>query len=521
MGTRPLFLTIIAICFCLYLVNLGARDFWAPDEGDFAQIASELATNHLVPHLNNKPYGEKPPLFYYVTLASEKVLFWATNETSARVPSVLFAILSALLFFFTIFRHYGRQHAFFSTFMLISAPLYYWQARYLQVDMVFASLVGASLLSFLHYHTGKRESFLYLTFLAAGLAFMTKGPLALILILPVIVIYLLSERDGKILRTRGLWVGSLVFLAVVIPWYAAVYMKEGMPYLYENIVRQNLTRFFDAWSHKRPVYYYLTTLPLDFFPWSLFLPMGFYLVFRSIRTDPRLKFFFIWFAWMFFFLSLSSGKISKYMLPALPALSLIASLPLAGDRNGYNRIVFRVLSLVFVAVGALLLCYRTALYPEFYPVRVLCGGLSLVLAFLLFCLTKINKPSSAFLALFSFLVAIYMVANVAVYPKWNLYKSSRALCGQIKTYVEGGRSWVYYGSMRGVYVYYVGSFAIQVDEHKTDELKKLAERSDDFYILTRKRDVGEIRDALGKVKLIIEEKVGDTTMVFVHFKRNV
>ncbi|HBA53158.1 MAG TPA: dolichyl-phosphate-mannose--protein mannosyltransferase, partial [Syntrophorhabdus aromaticivorans] len=52
------------VCSALFFVNLQSRDFWAPDEGDFAQITRELDLDFIVPHLNGAPYGEKPPLFY-------------------------------------------------------------------------------------------------------------------------------------------------------------------------------------------------------------------------------------------------------------------------------------------------------------------------------------------------------------------------------------------------------------------------------------------------------------------------
>ncbi|HNS15108.1 MAG TPA: hypothetical protein PKM08_07225, partial [Syntrophorhabdaceae bacterium] len=68
--------TLCIVCIIsaiLFLYNAGSRDFWAPDEGDFAQIVKELDGNFIVPHLNGKPYGEKPPLFYYLNYLSAKV----------------------------------------------------------------------------------------------------------------------------------------------------------------------------------------------------------------------------------------------------------------------------------------------------------------------------------------------------------------------------------------------------------------------------------------------------------------
>jgi 4-amino-4-deoxy-L-arabinose transferase-like glycosyltransferase len=298
-----------------------------------------------------------------------------------------------------------------------------------------------------------------------------------------------------------------------------VLAREGHTFLYENIVRQNFIRFFDAWSHKRPVYYYFTTLPLDFFPWSLFLPMGFILAFRAWKENGYERFFLLWFVWMFVFLSLSSGKISKYMLPALPAACVIASLPLPSSARRYNSVVFFLLAAVFFALAAVLVFYGWGLHPEFHILRTILAGVCVLLAFALAYLTQKKQLSKAFGALFSGLVIIFMTANTSVFAKVNHYKSPRPLCEKIQQYVADGTPWVYYGSMRGVYVYYVGKTAIAIDEHRIADLRDLAARHKRFYVLTRKRDAAEVQQALGQVEPVLEEKIGDTAMVFVRYRK--
>jgi 4-amino-4-deoxy-L-arabinose transferase-like glycosyltransferase len=332
-----------------------------------------------------------------------------------------------------------------------------------------------------------------------------------------VVAFLFSQKTLGIVKVRDICIGMLIFLIVVVPWYLAIYWREGAPYLYENIIRQNLIRFLDAWSHKRPVYYYFTTLPLDFFPWSLFLPMGFILAFRAWKENGHERFFLLWFVWMFVFLSLSSGKISKYMLPALPAACVIASLPLPASARRYNSVVFFLLAAVFFALAGVLLFYQRAEYPEFSVQRAVLAAVCVVLALSLAYLTSKRQLPKAFGALFSGLVIVFMIANTSVFATLNHYKSARPLCEKIQQHVADGTPWVYYGSMRGVYVYYVGKTAIAVDEHRTADLQGLAARQKRFYVLTRKRDVAEVQQALGRVEPVLEEKIGDTVMVFVRY----
>ncbi|MCX5811045.1 MAG: hypothetical protein NT178_00640 [Proteobacteria bacterium] len=95
------------------------------------------------------------------------------------------------------------------------------------------------------------------------------------------------------------------------------------------------------------------------------------------------------------------------------------------------------------------------------------------------------------------------------------------MCEKIKNYTKDNTPWVYYGSIRGIYVYYVGKYAIHVDEHKIDELHKIKGNLEQFYILTRKRDMNEVNNALTCVKVIFEEKIGETVMVFAYYKKKI
>jgi 4-amino-4-deoxy-L-arabinose transferase-like glycosyltransferase len=511
-------LAICVVCLVLFFLNLQSRDFWAPDEGDFAQIARELPENPFVPHLNGKPYGEKPPLYYYIIYVSKTIFGSIRDEISLRVPSGLFALLGALFLFVTIRRFFDHQKAVLSTCMLISTPLYYWQARYLQVDMVFSVFVSLCLLLFFWFYNTRKVHLLYLSGLALALAFLVKGPLAMVLVMPVVLAFLLMERSFRIIRVKELAIVILIGVAVILPWYIIVYVKEGAPFLYENVIRQNFIRFFDAWSHNRPFYYYFKTLPLDFFPWSLFLPLGLFLAFKRFKSDGGSKYFLIWFVWMFFFLSLSSGKISKYMLPALPAITVITSLAFGEEKSKYNKIMLCFLAFLFCVASVALFFVKQDLYPEFYPHRVifgsLCGALSIGLLFL-----QPRQLAYAFTAIFAFMVITYTIGNATIYKQWNQFKSPKYLSKTIMPYVQNQTPWVYYGSMRGVYVYYVEKKAIHVDEHDTKGLHELGQQLSSLFILTKKRDINEVYKVLNRVEIIFEEENRDSPMVFLRYTR--
>lgn len=116
------------------------------------------------------------------------------------------------------------------------------------------------------------------------------------------------------------------------------------------------------------------------------------------------------------------------------------------------------------------------------------------------------------------MVTSYVIGNAGhIFEKWNAYKSPRFFSERIKPYVHDCTPWVYYGSMRGVYVYYIQKMAIHIDEHDIQGLKKLGKQGGRFYILTKKRDAGEVHTALNKIDTVFEEKDDDSPMVFLRY----
>ena len=111
-NTRQLVLyACLLLCFYLfaYLLPLGARDLFVPDETRYAEVPREMIASGdwAVPHLNGLRYFENPALGYWVHAASQ--LLFGENDFAVRLPSALSVGLSALLVFFLVQRGRGRR----------------------------------------------------------------------------------------------------------------------------------------------------------------------------------------------------------------------------------------------------------------------------------------------------------------------------------------------------------------------------------------------------------------------------
>src|ERR1035437_5617209 len=74
----------------LFLVAASGRDFWSPDEPDFAEHVREMLERKslLLPYENGKPYSEKPILFYWAMAATTPLSRGDVHPPATRLPSV-------------------------------------------------------------------------------------------------------------------------------------------------------------------------------------------------------------------------------------------------------------------------------------------------------------------------------------------------------------------------------------------------------------------------------------------------
>jgi len=358
----------------LLLAVLPMRDLWAPDEPDFAQCVKEmrLRGTWLLPYLNGLPYSEKPILYYWVMKAFAQLLDFLTGGLgftqgvaawALRLPSVLAAVAFLAAFRAWAQRFLEPRSAEPAALILATTPLWFWQSQFIQIDLLFSALLAWSWLSWLggylllragkdqliHHEDTKTQSeakkeFYFVPsglrggsvieresrrwFLGAyvwlALAFLAKGPLAPVLSVLLIGVFLAWQRDLKSLRHTHILAGLGITLLLVAPWYVAAGLKGGTHYVYELVILQNFDRATHAWDHIQPMYKYAEYILGDFFPWVLLLPaLALHLRRTKGLADPTRRFLLLAFLAPFAFLSLVQSKQGKYLLMAYPFLALL------------------------------------------------------------------------------------------------------------------------------------------------------------------------------------------------------
>jgi 4-amino-4-deoxy-L-arabinose transferase-like glycosyltransferase len=314
----PFFMALILMGLVIFFYRLGAPGLMDPDEGRYAEIAREILVlkDWLIPHLNLFPYLEKPPLVYWLTALSFKVL--GRNELAARLPSALSA-LGGLFLAYSLGRAlWGTVTGFIGATVLATCCGYVVMGRILTLDMTFSLLLNLAIaLGYLALSRERRDLWLW-AYGVLALAVLAKGPVALVLAGLIWGLWVLFQRRPwkSLIRPRS-W---LLLAVLTLPWFG--YLQWHFPqYFRFFILEQHFGRFLSAAIHPEPFYYFIPVLLGLFLPWSFLLPWA--LFSRSEGRDPDRTFLLIWAGVVLIFFSLSRGKLPTYILPALLPLALL------------------------------------------------------------------------------------------------------------------------------------------------------------------------------------------------------
>jgi 4-amino-4-deoxy-L-arabinose transferase-like glycosyltransferase len=468
----------------LYLVAAAGRDFWAPDEPDFAEHVREMLERRslLLPYQNGKPYSEKPILFYWAVAATTPFSGGDVTPFATRLPSVFAG--AALVFCASAFagRRGGDREALVAGAATSVAPIVFWQAQFLQIDALFSCLLMLAFIS-LYFLEGEEggvaaRRWRWVLRVALAAAVLTKGPLAVVLAGLVLVARCADRRSwGPLLATHPIR-SIFVFLSLVLPWYFFAARAGGPEYAYDLVVNQNWNRFFRAFDHIQPWWFYLERAWSDFFPWTaLALAAPFVLGHAGLlRRRLELRFATTVAAACFVFLSLSQAKQGKYLLAAYPfAAVLVAALAVEAEsraKAGAGGLLLAVRGwTAFAAV--LLLAGAVALAPAARRFAPLQAGLAPFAAIpigvgaagtLAVLVGRRRVAVPALLALSATLAAGEAAAAAVVFPAIDTLKTGRPFYERLRPRVSHGEPLAYFG---GTYRCY----PILVLRRKTEHFK--------------------------------------------------
>lgn len=317
-------LLTLLLCLSLFFIGLGAYSLYDPDEGRNAEVAREIAKegHWLPPTLNGQVRYQKPPLYYWLVAGSFKI--WGIREFAARLPSALAAIMGVLATMVLGKKFWGKEGGLWAGIILATSFIYAIYAHIVISDMVLTLFITWAIVLFWLGLTQKDKSLLRLSALSAALAFLTKGPIGVLIPAMVLLPPLIYQiRRGE--RPSIPWLSMLVvFLAVTLPVYILAELKYP-GYCHRFFWEENVIRYLTPKFHREgPLYYYVIVVLVGLFPWTWLLKEipGSLKELRHTHTEEII----LLGSWIFLpllFFTLSKSKLPHYILPTFPAWALL------------------------------------------------------------------------------------------------------------------------------------------------------------------------------------------------------
>jgi 4-amino-4-deoxy-L-arabinose transferase-like glycosyltransferase len=324
---------LLLLGFCAFLFFWGLNYFGliGADEPRYAQIAREMLARHdwVTPVLGGKPWLEKPPLYYWQAMISYQL--FGASDWAARIPSAIDATLMVIAVYLFL-RRFRGGFELDGALMTASTAAVVGFSRAAATDMPLAASLTIGLLAWLAWYESGRRIYLVGFYVFIALGSLAKGPISPVLAAAILIIFSLLTRDLKTLW-RTLWVpGILCFCIVSLPWYVAVQLRNP-DFFRIFIVQHNLARFgSNLYHHAQPIWYYAPVALLALVPWAILVVdavvEGVRLWWSERRTIAHSEqalnlFLLVWLLFPILFFSISQSKLPGYILPAIPAGTLL------------------------------------------------------------------------------------------------------------------------------------------------------------------------------------------------------
>jgi 4-amino-4-deoxy-L-arabinose transferase-like glycosyltransferase len=311
----------------VWFATLSTRPLFNPDEGRYAEIPREMLSggDWVIPHLNGLAYIEKPPLQYWATAMSYGLL--GPTAFAARLYSALTALGTVFLVWLAATRLWGADAGRRAVPVLCGMLMFVALGQMLTLDMSLTFYMTLSLAAFLLAQRSARpRGWMLLAWAAAGCGVLTKGLVAAAIPAAVLILYSAYSRDFSPWRRLHLKWGLPLLLCITVPWHwlAARRLADFLEFFF---VHEHVARYLSPVADRQEPWWFFAGVFLGgSVPWTLpalrVLGAGWRRAAPPAAFDPGL-FLWIWVVFIGVFFSLSDSKLMPYILPCMPALTLL------------------------------------------------------------------------------------------------------------------------------------------------------------------------------------------------------
>jgi len=266
------YLILILIGIFFFFPFLGAVHLFDWDEINFAEAAREMLVTkeYLRVNIDFLPFWEKPPLFIWLQAISMHI--FGINEFAARFPNAIAGIITLCSLFYIGLRTKNKKQAWIWCLLYLGSWLPHFYFKTAIIDPIFNLFI---FLAFYQIYLSSLKTKVLknsvLSGLFLGLAVLTKGPVAILIAVLCLIVYIVWQRGLNNISSKALIHISWSTFLVAGSWFLVDIIKHGF-WFTETFIEYQIRLFSteDA-GHRGPFIYHFLVLLLGCFPASIFI----------------------------------------------------------------------------------------------------------------------------------------------------------------------------------------------------------------------------------------------------------
>lgn len=328
-----LILVLLITLFNLFY-NLNAVPINNWDEARHGVNAYEMLkeNNFIVNTYGFKPdyYNLKPPLSYWFVILGYKL--FGFKAFGLRFFSALAAFITIVLCILFVKMKHGNLASLITGCVLCTSSQYILvhAARTGDADSLFVLFFTISMAAMLLI--GKNIKWFYICGLGFSMAFMCKSWHALA-IAAIGGLYLLLSRNIKRLSIKNWIVFLLCCFLPIFLWFLLRFRYDGLFFFKEMVEYDLLSRSSSSLEgHKGNMLFYFSCIKYYYSYWFILFILGFILLLKPILKSNDKNYFIgllLWIAVPVILFTIAKTKLSWYILPIYPAISIFIGCSLA------------------------------------------------------------------------------------------------------------------------------------------------------------------------------------------------
>lgn len=444
----------IGLIVLVYIIGMFATLF-ENDSAQFAVMAMRMVQENDFLSLFKGPeeYLDKPHMHYWLAVLSYKI--FGIHDWAYRIPGILSTLLGAYSCFGLGKLLYNKDVGRFASLIFMTAQTMVLANIDVRTDAVLTGFTIFSIWQLVTYIEKNTLKSIALGAFGAGMAFSTKGQIALVVIGISILCHLAYTRKWQQLLNWRVLVAILVFGLTIAPMLYAYYHQFDLHP--EKVIRGKDNRsgiFFIFWEqsfermsgegvgkNSSDFFFFFHTFLWVFLPWTVLALIGYWTKVKAFweikfAYRPNMEFLTIGgISILFLLISFAQFKLPHYMNILMPLYAVLSAAFLyvlyQQEKSKMAKVILGIQYFILglVVVFVLLVSFYVFKLEHWYSYLFLLGALLLATYFILKKEHTYSKIVTV--AIFSS-VLLNGLMNAHFYPKLLEYQGGSTMAERVK-----------------------------------------------------------------------------------------